>query len=687
MSIFKEIRDRIAGNKPIEAADQQPEDVKKLVSFVKRKLDESRNSPNRVASEGIWMSNIAYLCGFDGMSYDTRTRSFVPLAGGITIQKNRLRSNRLLPMAQNRLARLMKVPPRFETIPNDNTEEAKEAALLGMDVLVDGWQRESVNKKRLNMGMWMQQCGHAYFKVSYDAFGGEKMLDPSTNEMAYEGKPRIDVASAFEIFPDPLATDLTEDECGYVIHAKIRPVDYFKRYGESGKLVKPEGNWLQSLRYEQQINSVSPMTAGASQENSTSTNAIEISYYERPSFEHENGRHIIIANDVLLKDDELIDGMYPFAKFDDIMIGGKYNPESCITHAKPLQDQRNETLSRRAEWTRKLLAGKYLAAKGHGLAKEALNDRTEVVEYNPVPGAAEPGAMQIPTMPEYAYRETDQLDKEIADIFGLSEVSQGKIPSAGIPAIGMQLLLEQDETRIGVETEQHEHAYARLGTIYLKYVEKCCKTKRKLRKRDSNGNYSIREYSGDDLKGNTAVLVVRGSTVPTSQALRRQEIMNTYQQGLMGDPADPAVRQNVMQKLEFGDSTGMWEKYTATMKQIKRTLQDIETGVVTEETAIASVSQYDDHILFLQKLNDYRIGDKYDSLPPEQKLTLLAVMDAHLEWQARISNPGIAVPPKAPMDLGEEIDQEASEVEAQMPPPPPEGAPPPNDAPLAAEAN
>jgi len=682
----------VTGN-PVEVktVEDQPQGERELAGFVRKKVEESRANANRVAHEGIWMTNIAYLMGFDSVYYDTQTRQYMPLArANQFIAKNRVHENVLLPMAQNRLARMCKVPPRFDTLPNSPSEEDKEAALLSLDILVDLWHRQEINRKRIPLGMWLQQCGHAYLKVSFDSTIGNVMTDPETGEFqGREGEVRVDVVSAFEVFPDPLAKELTEDECAWVVHAKIRSIDYFKSHYERGELVKPETPWLLSLQYEARVNSVNVFGPGSSGDLGAEgkNTAVELSYYERPSIKHPNGRHVITANGVLLKDDELPVGMYPFAKFDDIVVGGKYYSECCTTHARPLQDQYNKTLTRRAEWVNKMLAGKYVAARMHGLLKEALNDRNgEVVEYDPMPGVKEPHAMDIPTIPQYAYNETTELKNGIASIYGLSEIARG-IVQPSMPAIGMQLILEQDETRIGIETEQHEHAFARVGTLALKYCEKFYKTRRNIRKRDSQGNYSIKYYSGADIKGNTACLVIRGSTVPTSKSLRRQDIMNTYQQGLMGDPNDPAVRMKVMQLMEFGDNTGMWKSYSSDMQQIKRTIKDIEDGVilfVEQEHPIGApppppgqppikvleppVSKYDNHVLFIQELNEYRKTEKYESLDVEKKEVFLAVLDAHTTWAAKLANPAVAMPPKPPLNLQNEIGAEENSLESEAAP-------------------
>ena len=133
--------------------------------------------------------------------------------------------------------------------------------------------------------------------------------------------------------------------------------------------------------------------------------------------------------------------------------------------------------------------------------------------------------------------------------------------------------------------------------------------------------------------------------------------------------------------MEFGDTSGLWTDYAADIAQIKRTIKDIESGVirlVPDETGGPGVpvtmeldppvSKYDNHVLFIQKLNEYRKSEKYEMLDVDKKEVLQSVMDAHTEWIARMTNPGVAVPPQPPINLGNEIAEEQSNLEADATP-------------------
>jgi hypothetical protein len=625
--------------KQLTDANQQSADEKGLAEFIKKRVEDVRSTGNRIAHEGVWMTNTAYLLGFDSVYYDTTNRVFRSVDGtaSIGLRRNRVFENLILPAVQNRQARLCKQAPKFEVRPEDNSNEAKEAARLGREVLLQLWDECDLNLKRLPLTMWLQQCGHAYLHVYYDDEQGAPLYDPETQSfMGYEGKVCVEPVSAFEIFTDPLATTL--EEAQWIVRAKVRKLDYFRtRYPERGMLVKEEGAWLLSIQYEQRIQSLSSNgMSSASSSVQMENSAIELSYYEKRSRKHPEGRHVITANGVILKDGPLPVGEIPYGKFDDVLIAGKYYSEATITHARPLQDQYNRTLTRRAKWTNQLLAGKYIAARGHALAPEALDDESgEVVEYDPVANAAPPSAMQTPVIPAYAYTETDQLKESLYNIFGLSEVSRGQLPSAAIPAVGMQLLIEQDETRIGIEVEQHEHAYARIGTLMLLYAAKYFKTDRNIAEKNANGELIINKFSGKDLPQRPDVKVVRGSTVPTSSAMRRQEVMNAYTGGLLGNPQDPLVQERVLEMMEFGQSEGLWEDAALDANQARREILMIEQG------QMPPIDKFDNHAFIIRKLNNYRKSDKFLSLDPQKQELLLLVRDQRAEILASLANPQI----------------------------------------------
>lgn len=604
------------------------------------------------------MTNVAYVLGFDGIYYDTSARQFRTVnQPNSLLRRNRVRVNKILPTLQRRTARLCKNLPRFEVRPDDGTQEARDRARNEEQILEFYFDKERIPEKRIQLTMGLQQCGHYYLKVGWDANKGEFLQDPETGEMMQEGDLSVEVFSAFECFPDPLAKTL--DDCKKFTTAKVRKLDYFKtHYPERGHLVKEEGAWLLSVQYEARINTLAglgPTSSGIA--NQIEGCAIELCHYEEPSNKHPKGRLIVTANGVLLKESELPAGEIPFAKFDDVIVAGKYFSEAVCTHLRPIQDQYNRTISSRAAWVNRCAHGKYIAAKGHGIIQEGFNDQSgEIVEYDPLPGVPEPHAIQVPVIPSYMYEEEDKLNQNFYDISGEGDISRGVLPAAGIPAIGMQLLLEQDETRISIETTQHEYAFARCGRLMLKYLEKFVTNERLLKLTGPDGDYQIKTWTGEDLTSKHDVIVKRGSLAPASKAQKRNDLINLYTQGLLGPIGDPQVITKLLRNLEFGDLQDVWKDQSLDMGQTKKKIAMIEAGIAPD------VHEADNHTLAWQEMNRYRKSDKYDALKPEVQAIFDQVMEEHLQEMMKITAPmgGMSPDPATDIEMfNARLDEEA----------------------------
>lgn len=676
-----------SGVSPIDEGTDQPLADKKLASFVKEKVEESRRSSSRISNEGVWMTNIAYLLGFYGVYFDTTLRQYQPAQNNNTtyMTRNKLQVNKILPTIQNRLARLCKNPPKYEVRPNSNECHDKEAATLALQVLNFVMDKEKATTKRQELYMWMQEIGHSYIKVYWDDQSGEPLIDPDTDEMdGYEGDVKLDVVPGLEVFPDPLAKNL--DECQWIAQAKLRKLDYFKtHYPERGELVKEEGAWLLSTQYETRINSLNVRGQGQTGAQAFAKNcAIEIIYYERRTQKYPNGRMIVTANGILLMDKDLACGEIPLVKFDDVLIGGKYYSESLITHIRPLQDQFNRLYSQRTSWVNKLLAGKYLAPKGHGIIQESFDDTSgEIIEYNPGPQGQKPEALVTPMIPNYAYQEEDRIQGSMFDISGINEISRGQVPTAGIPAIGMQFLMEQDDTRIGIVTENNENGWAAVGSLILKYVEKYYELPRLIKIAGPRLEYTVKSLVGKDINHNTDVMVIRGSTLPGSKVLRRQEILNLRSQGLFGNPNDPQVIQKVMDMLEYGDSYLAWEEQGVDMVQIENDLELIEKEIIPE------LNEFDNHELHIKRKNLYRKSDKIKKLSDTAQKILIFDIERRVQLLTMSRNPQLAAQAQQIAQAQQQVNQGKAMMMANggaltsgnapgAPMMPPQGGPPPS---------
>lgn len=605
------------------------------------------------------MTNSAYVLGFDQIYWDSTLKKFKSVNNvKRPLAIDRIHVNKILPTVQIRLAKLCKNPPKYDVLPDSTSSEDKDAARLSLQILNMLWDRLELNRKRIELLMWVMQAGHAFLHVYWDPSKGRIIQNPETGEEMFEGEIGVDIESPFAIFSDPMAT--SDDQAQWKVKAKVRRLTYFRDRYERGHLVKEEDAWLLSTQYEYQVASMNSVPYASSGDlQMTKGSAIELTYYEKPSRKHPRGRMVVTANGVLLENKELPVGLIPLVKFDDIIVAGKYFPEALVTHLRPIQDQYNDLLRRRQQWVRRLLNGKIIAPRDSGLSEESLtNDSGEVVYYDSKPNAPAPQAMDIPQIPAYAYKEEEQLDNQFNEVSGINDPSKGQLPSSSIPAIGMQMLVEADDTRIGIETEQHEYGYAKVGKLILLHAQKGYQTPRLLKIAGTNLEYSVKEFQGSDIKG-TDVIVTRGSTLPGSKTLRRQELLNAYNMGLLGDPADPAVRQRVFAQLEFAYLGELWQDQALSEAQIRSHIEMIERG---EEP---DVHELDNHAMAIVRLNRIRISDKFKEYPPEVQELFLNQIEMHIQAEMRLNNPAMAAEEKVNEEMKSVKDELAQNPQLQ----------------------
>ncbi len=649
MSFLKDIASKMLANQaqpedqPLQAIatiQEQSPDEKKLVGYIREKIDVVRASNSRIALEGVYLTNVAYLLGFDGIVYNTNYRQFKNVDPKRKLSRSRFKINKILPTIQNRLSRLCQSPPKYDVRPNSNSSDDKDCARLGLEIIGDVFDKQDFTEKRQDLVMSAMQGGISYLQTMWDPMLGNPMYDPETKELVgYEGDVRLEVLNCLEVFPDPLAKNL--DDAQWLIKAKVRKIDYFRdRYPDRGDAVKEENVWLLSSLYDMKSNAMTSVgIAGASAQEQMKNSAIELVYYERRSKDYPNGRMCVCAAGVLLEDKELPIGEFDIVKFDDILIGGRYNSEGVITHLRPVQDQYNITRTKCADWVKKTLGGKYIAAKGAGLSQEAINDDSgEVVEYNPVPNAAPPQVMNIPQIPSYVYEDIKVLESEFDFISGINDASRGVAPSSSMPFRGMALLVEQDQQRISTQTSRNEIGFAKVGCCILKYVGKNYEMPRLMKTAGDGLGYAVKEFKGADLNNNYDVIVIPGSTSPQSKVIKRQDLMNAFQSGLLGDPADPKLRAKVLKMSEFGDVSEMWKSQALDEQQIKKMIDLIESGA---QMPNPPGHEWDNHEMFIKEMNDYRKTDKFDDLSDYQKGIFNYVAEWHVQALVALQNPQI----------------------------------------------
>jgi hypothetical protein len=79
----------------------------------------------------------------------------------------------------------------------------------------------------------------------------------------------------------------------------------------------------------------------------------------------------------------------------------------------------------------------------------------------------------------------------------------------------------------------------------------------------------------------------------------------------------------------------VWKTQALDEAQIKKAIELIEQG------EMPPYHEMDNHIMYIQELNDYRKGDKYSKLDDVSKQIFELFLETHVQGQVRLVNPSI----------------------------------------------
>jgi hypothetical protein len=163
-----------------------------------------------------------------------------------------------------------------------------------------------------------------------------------------------------------------------------------------------------------------------------------------------------------------------------------------------------------------------------------LKDRFSNTKYSGVPGeeitydATSPNSipryLEPPNMPPYVIQEIDRLEDAIQEISGQHEVTGASVPAGVTAASAINLLQEQDDTRLGPTISEMETQLGLAGRKVLELIAKYYSEERMLTLVSPDSNYDFVSFKGEMLHGNTAVEVQAGSAFPQSKAAKQAAI-------------------------------------------------------------------------------------------------------------------------------------------------------------------
>lgn len=527
------------------------------VLYVKEKADEATDW-TMIRQVQV---NRAFYRGHQWISWDRVKRTvYVPeLRPG----EKRYTFNKIKPMVLTLLSKLTKNKVKLEVVPDSNEDERIQVARAALKFLHYQWQDDEMDYKSRRLKMHMLVDGQPALKVYVDKSKGadlpadmdiehlkefidldvltgkgesgegeegEAGAQGSTGHEEYElelpkktGKIVTEIVDQMSLKLDPAAEDISKIR--WALEEKPMDVQVIKELW--GKDVAPDGDIGMRPSFEQYT--------WLEQHKKYENMALVTDFWELPCPKYPNGRRIVIAGGELL---EMSDnpGEFPFIFFPAIPIPGRAVADGIVTDLTTPQKSYNIKRTAEARVLEEMGNPMWIIPRGTIDDDQLISNEIggilqtnfmNGVEPKRVPGASVDGGWQ---------NAMNRDIRDMEDISGAHEISQGAVPQGNNTFGGLQLQVEQDETKLALLVHSYEDGIKQWGEKVLRLLQKHFPEEQMLKIVGENAAVDVFSFTGADLTGGELVDVVPNSTMPTIKAAEDQKVIQMWQMGMFIDP-------------------------------------------------------------------------------------------------------------------------------------------------------
>lgn len=597
-----------------------------------KRLEEARRA--RAPYEPEWYMNLAYYQGEQWVAWNGESLYRPRMDGRMQIT-----DNRILPAVQTSVAQLTKMRPGWDAVPTGMDDKAVSDAATAERLLEWAWDEYELHLIRTEALTWSRAVCAGFVKCVWDSTlrpGVQVLVGPDGNPIRHQGEViragdmpeieemegvstrqvgggdlQISVRSPFDIYPDPLATRLTDAR--WLIDATVRSPEYIKeRYG---KEVMPDA--------PPQVGIIEQRFAGLSllshQGEMTGVRVYEL--WEVPSPSCPEGRRVVWCdNGGILYEGPNEYGRLPYVMFPGVNVPGRFWPRSLVTDMRPVQVQRNKLLSQIAANLSRfgnpaLLMDQLAQQRYHGVPGE------QVIV---APGQMEPKYLVPPGVPPQFFNLLEETNTALREISGQYEISQGSVPSGVTAASAISLLAEQNNTRLGPDVEAMEQALGDLGQQALDLMVRYFTVDRVIHVTGEDGVIDVESFRGSAEYHTPTVRVEAGSTFPKSLAAKQASIRDTLNMLLQyGVPIPQAELSRALRDMQVGGLERLVQSQTVDVQQATRENTDFLRG------EMPVVREFDNDEIHLAVHRDFAKGQRFLGLPPEQQSVLIIHIREH----------------------------------------------------------
>lgn len=502
------------------------------------KEDFQRRRSERLQFESQWLLNTNFVLGNQYASINSRGE--VEDRGKDYFWQEREVFNHIAAIVETRLAKLKRVRPKMSVRPASSDEEDLLSSRMSGKILSSACSKLNLDEIIARATMWSEIAGCSFYKIAWDNSSGKK-VGSLKGKKVFEGEVSVDVCPPYEVFPDSLSAQ-TVDDCRSIIHAKAVPVSLIKSIWE--KEVASETLDIYSLESVSAVGGLGVQSVISRADRCEAMGScLVIERYSRPSFDKPEGELAIIAGDKLLYYGELpfingTDGArdLPFIKQDALVHPGCFYGISMVERAIPIQRAYNAVKNRKHEFMNRIAMGVLAVEDGsvdtNNLEEEGLSPG-KILVYRQ--GANPPSLLDTGRVPSDFGYEEDRLLSEFIAVSGVSEIMRSSsVPSSVTSGVALQLLVEQDDTRLSVTAESVKSAVKKLGQHILRLYKQFAASARLSRVVGEKGEVELVTWNRSDISCDDVVFDTENE-LNNTPATRQNMIFELLRAGLLNN--------------------------------------------------------------------------------------------------------------------------------------------------------
>ncbi len=559
--------------------------------------DFERRREERKTCEEQWKLNLNYLAGnqYCEISPNGEVREENKYYGW----QSRSVFNHIAPIIDTRLAKLTRVRPKMSVRASGGEENDLKTAGISTDILNSTYQRKEIDKIISKATRWAESCGSAFYKITWDSSLGKK-IGSKDGEPVFEGDVKIDAIPPFEIFPDNLYYSEISD-LKSIIHARAMSVsDVENLYG-----VKLKGEDIDVFTLSGSGASYNGGYKAKKVSTTLKDHVLIIERYERESVNYPNGRLVIVGGGEVLYEGILpyingVDGQrdFPFIKQNALTLAGNFFGVSLIERLIPLQRAYNAVKNRKYEFMNRLSMGVINVEDGSIDTDELVEDGLspgKVIVYRQ--GAKPPQMMSSGSLPiDFTYEE-ERLNSEFITISGTSELSRNSsVVSSNMSGTAIELLIEQDETRLSVTAENIRLAIRQMAKQLLRLFKQFATSTRIMRSATESKAVKLFYFNSSDLTSDDVVFDTENELTQTP-AQKKTAVIEMLNSGLLGDEKgviDLRTKAKILEILGYGTLDN-----TQDIAKLHRNKAEKENLEIPNKEML--VDEYDNHLIHIEE--------------------------------------------------------------------------------------